>query len=178
MHPECLPDAQVQHDLLRSTGNGVGADVAVQSLDLFGISIHISTSSSKDRLRGTYFGALPTTRVTQSTKDLTGLPGTEFERHGRLSLQPSNSTTQLQHGLGLVHDIALINQILHPVVGSLDLSCHMGELETDDGMVDELLAEGLALVGVFDGLFVADAREADALDYYANALVVEVCHDD
>lgn len=45
-------------------------------------------------------------------------------------------------------------------------------------MVDELLAEGLSLVGVFDGFFVADAREADALDYYAHAFVVEICHED
>jgi len=28
------------------------------------------------------------------------------------------------------------------------------------------------------GFGVADAGEADALDYYADAFVVEVCHDD
>lgn len=54
----------------------------------------------------------------------------------------------------------------------------MRELEADDGVVDELLAEGLALVGVLDGFLVADAGEADALDDDAHALVVEVRHDD
>lgn len=33
-------------------------------------------------------------------------------------------------------------------------------------------------MGVFYGLFVADAGEADALDYDAYAFVVEVRHDD
>ena len=33
-------------------------------------------------------------------------------------------------------------------------------------------------MGVFDGFFVADAGEAEALDYYADAFVVEVCHHD
>lgn len=45
-------------------------------------------------------------------------------------------------------------------------------------MVDEFLAEGTALVCVFYGFFVADAGEADALDDDADALVVEVRHDD
>lgn len=45
-------------------------------------------------------------------------------------------------------------------------------------MVDELLAESAAFVGVFDGFFVADAGEADTLDDYTNAFMVEVCHDD
>lgn len=39
-------------------------------------------------------------------------------------------------------------------------------------------AEGASFVRVFYGFFVADAGEADALDYYSYAFVVEVCHDD
>ena len=54
----------------------------------------------------------------------------------------------------------------------------MSERQSDDRVVDEFLAEGLALGGVFDGLFEADAREADALDDDADTLVVEVGHDD
>lgn len=54
----------------------------------------------------------------------------------------------------------------------------MRELETDDGVVDEFLAEGLALVGVLDGFLVADAGEAETLDDDAHAFVVEVRHDD
>ena len=53
----------------------------------------------------------------------------------------------------------------------------MGQLETDDGVIDQLLAEGAALVGVFDGFFVTDSREADALDDDADTLMVEVRHD-
>lgn len=45
-------------------------------------------------------------------------------------------------------------------------------------MVNEFLTKGAALVGVFHGFFVADAGEANALDYYADAFVVEVCHYD
>lgn len=45
-------------------------------------------------------------------------------------------------------------------------------------MVDELFAKGLTLVGIFDGFFVTDAGEADALDDDANTLVIEVCHND
>ena len=52
----------------------------------------------------------------------------------------------------------------------------MSELQPDDGVADELLTEGAALVGVFDGFFVANSGEADALDYYSDTLVVEVCH--
>lgn len=50
----------------------------------------------------------------------------------------------------------------------------MCEFEADDGVVDEALAKGFALVRVFDALFVADAGEAETLDNDADALVVEV----
>ena len=45
-------------------------------------------------------------------------------------------------------------------------------------MIDEFCAEGAALVSVFYAFFVADAGEAEALDDYADAFVVEVCHYD
>ena len=54
----------------------------------------------------------------------------------------------------------------------------MGELEADHRVLDKLLAESAALVGVLDRLLVAHAREAQALDDDADALVVEVGHDD
>ena len=54
----------------------------------------------------------------------------------------------------------------------------MRELETDDRVRDELLAERTALVGVLHALLVAHAAEADALDDDADTLVVEVGHDD
>jgi hypothetical protein len=67
---------------------------------------------------------------------------------------------------------------LEPAVGGFDLPRHVGELEADDGVLDEFLPEGASFVGVFYGFFVADTGEADALDYDAYAFVVEVCHDD
>ena len=57
------------------------------------------------------------------------------------------------------------------------LTGHVGELGADDRVVDEALAEGLALEGVLHGLLDADAGEAHALDDDAPALVVEVVHD-
>ena len=54
----------------------------------------------------------------------------------------------------------------------------MCEFEADDWMIDETLPESFSLVGVFDRFFVADAGEAEALDYDADAFVVEVGHDD
>ena len=77
-----------------------------------------------------------------------------------------------------MHGLALVDQALEPAVGGFDLAGHVRELEADDGVVDEGLAEGAALVGVLDGFFVADAGEAQALDDDADALVVEVRHDD
>jgi hypothetical protein len=54
----------------------------------------------------------------------------------------------------------------------------MGELQADDWVVNEFLAECAALVGIFHGLFVAHAREADTLDNDADSFVVEVGHYD
>lgn len=71
-----------------------------------------------------------------------------------------------------------MNEGFEPRIGGFDLTRHVCEFETDDGVVDEFLAEGATLMGVFDGFFVADAGEADALDDDADAFVVEVCHDD
>jgi hypothetical protein len=71
-----------------------------------------------------------------------------------------------------------MDQRFEPRVGGFDLTRHVGEFQPDDGVVDEFLAEGAALVGVFYGFFVADAGEADTLDDDADSLVVEVRHDD
>lgn len=52
----------------------------------------------------------------------------------------------------------------------------MRELKTDDWVLDELLAESAALVGVFDGFLVADSGEPDTLDDDADSLMIEVRH--
>ena len=57
------------------------------------------------------------------------------------------------------------------------MSGHVREFEADDGVVDEFGVEGSSFVGVFHGFFVADAGEAEAFDYYADAFMVEVGHD-
>lgn len=156
MHPERLPNTQIQHNLLASTRDSISPDIPIQPLDLC---------------------SLATTAIAQAAKDLTRFPSAELKRSSALGLQAGNSATELQHGLHLAHSLALEDEVLEPVVRGLDLAGHVGELEADDGVVDEALAEGLALVRVLDGLLVADAREADALDDDADALVVEVGHD-
>ena len=54
----------------------------------------------------------------------------------------------------------------------------MGELEPDDGVLDKLFAKGAAFICVLYRLLKADARESEALNDDANALVVEVGHND
>jgi hypothetical protein len=148
-----LSHAEIQHDFFRATGDGIGTNVTVQTLDL---------------------GTLAAAGVGQTAKDLTGLTGAELKGDGRLGLETGNGSTKTKHGLGL----ALEDEVLKPVVGGLDLAGHVGQLHADDGMLDELLAKGLALVGVLDGFFVADAGESQGLDDDAHTLVVEVGHDD
>ena len=60
----------------------------------------------------------------------------------------------------------------------LDLASHVCEFHADDRVVDEAFPKRLALVRIFHRLLVADAGEAEALDDDADALVVEVGHDD
>jgi len=155
--PQTLPDAKIEHDLLRSTRDLVAQDVSVQPLDL---------------------GSLSAPTDAQTAEDLRGLFGAKLKRRGRLCLQAGDGAAKLQHGLRLVHLLALVDDVLEPVVGGFDLACHVSELESDDGMVDELLAEGVALVRIFHRFFVTDAREAETLDDYADTLVIEVRHED
>lgn len=157
VHTQTLAHAQIQHDLLTSTGDGVGTDITVQTLDL---------------------ATLATTAVTETTEDLAGLAGAVLEAGGGLGLEAGNGTAELEHGLGFVHALALEDDVLQPVVGGFDLAGHVGQLHTDDRVVDQALAEGLALVGVLHGLFVANTGETDTLDDDADTLVVEVGHDD
>jgi hypothetical protein len=54
----------------------------------------------------------------------------------------------------------------------------MCEFETNDRVVDELLAKCTTLVGVLGGFFVADSAESQALNDYADSFVVEIGHND
>lgn len=156
VHPQSLPDTQVQHNLLATTRNSISPDISIQPLDL---------------------GTLSTATITQPTENLTRFSGTELESRGALRLETCNGTTELEHGFHVAHLLALVDEILHPGVGGFDLSEHMGELETDDGVFDEFFAKSAALVGVFHGFFVADAGEAETLDNYADSFVAVVGHD-
>ena len=53
----------------------------------------------------------------------------------------------------------------------------MRKFEANDRVVDEAFSECFAFVGVLDGLFVANAGEADTLNDDADAFVIKVCHD-
>lgn len=157
MDPQALPDAQVKHDLFTPAWDFIAQHISVQPLDL---------------------GSLPAPTDAQTAEDLRGLFGAELKGGRRLRLQPGDGAAELQHGLRLVHLFALVDNVFKPIVGGFDLAGHVGELEPDDGVVNELLAEGVALVCVFHGFFVTDAREAEALDDDADTFVVEVRHED
>jgi hypothetical protein len=154
---QTLSNAQIQHNLLRSTRDSISAHISIQTLNL---------------------ATLSTTAVTQPTEDLTCLASAVLEGDGTLSLETGDGTAKTQHGLLLAHRAGLEDERLEPRGGGLDLSCHVCQLEPDNGVLDEFLAEGAALVGVFYGFFVANPGEADTLDDYTNTLVVEVGHDD
>lgn len=127
MHLQCLPDAQIQHNLLATTWDGVRAHITVEALNL---------------------STLAATAVRQTTEDLTGLASTVLEGDGALGLEAGDGATKLEHGLSLVHALALEDEVLEPCVRGLDLAGHVRELETDDGVLDEGNAKGAALVGV------------------------------
>lgn len=91
MHPQCLPDAKIQHDLLATSGNGVGPDITVQALD---------------------FGALAAAAVTETAEDLTGFPCAELKGDGALSLQTGDGATEFHHGLVVAHLLALVDEVL------------------------------------------------------------------
>jgi len=131
VHPQSLSNTQIEHDLLATARDGISSDIAVQPLDLFIVSDQSYGLGTESYLR-----ALPPTTIAQPPKDLTRLPGTELKRHSRLRLQPSNGAAELQHRLRLVHDLALVDDALQPVVGGLDLARHMCELQADDRVVD------------------------------------------
>lgn len=59
----------------------------------------------------------------------------------------------------------------------LNLTDHIGELETDDGVLYEGLAEGSSLMGEFHALFDADSAHGDSLHGEGQSFVVEVVHD-
>ena len=155
MYPQCLSYAQVQHDLLRPARNSIRSHIPIQPLN---------------------FRTLPTAAVAQSSEDLTRLSGTELEGSRRLGFQACNGSSKLQHRFCFGHLLALVDDVLQPVVARFDLASHVSKLEADDGMIDEPLAECLSLMGVFDGFLIADAGEPDALNDDTNTFVVEVCH--
>lgn len=157
MDLESLSHSEIKHNLLGSTGNGVSSHLSVESLNL--------TSET-------------TSGVRQTTKDLRSLSGTELEGLGGLGLAAGNSTTKSDHGLLLVEHLALEDQVLEPGVSGLNSNGHVGELGSDDGVLNQRLAKGLSLVGVLAGLLVTDSRSSVGLDDDADSLVVKVGHDD
>ncbi|RUS18240.1 hypothetical protein BC937DRAFT_89004 [Endogone sp. FLAS-F59071] len=100
----------------------------------------------------------------------------KFKRLCALRLEQCDGSTEAKrlniHG----HIDALIDELLHPRVGGLDLTSHVGKFLTDDWVINEALAKGLALVGIFKRFFEADAREARGLDRDAHTFVIEVVH--
>jgi hypothetical protein len=157
VYAQRLPNTQIKHDLFAATWDSIGSYVPVQPLHLC---------------------ALPTTTVAQTTKNLTRFSCAKLESCGTLRFQTGDGTSELQHRLHIIHLLALVNQILEPIIRGFDLTRHVCKLEANDRVVYETLAKGLALVCILDALLVAHACETNALDDDADTLVVEVCHDD
>ena len=106
---------------------------------------------------------LSAARVGQSSEDLSGLARAELEHEGRLRLEQRNRTAQ-QHVLLLVIQLRKLKRdVLSPRVTGLDLTRHLRELESDDRVLDKLLAESGALEGVLHRLLHAHASKADRL---------------
>lgn len=95
-----------------------------------------------------------------------------------LSLEQGGLTTAAKHEVVLAVMLALIDDLLEPGVRRFDLASHVRELVADDGMLAQLGAEGRTLATVLDALLEQDAREAVGLHGDADALVVEVGHDE
>lgn len=51
VHPQSLPDAQIEHDLFATARDGIGSDIAVQPLDLSDISAQPPQNSSRRETR-------------------------------------------------------------------------------------------------------------------------------
>ncbi|KAK5637273.1 hypothetical protein RRF57_012985 [Xylaria bambusicola] len=92
---QTLPDAKVKHNLLASTRDSISANVTVQPLD---------------------FRALATARITQAAEDLARLAGAELKGQGTLGLEAGDGAAEAQHGFRLAHLLALVDEVLEPVV--------------------------------------------------------------
>lgn len=125
-----LADAEIDHDLLGTTGDGVGSDFSVQALNLLSLSA---------------------SRVCESTEDLRSLSGAELEDLRALGLEQRRGSSQSLCLFSLVHGAHLVGDVFDPSLCGLNLACHLTHLEADDGVVDESLSERLTLVRVPDG---------------------------
>lgn len=125
----------------------------------------------------TYLPTLATAAITQSAKDLAGFPGAKLKRDSGLRFQAGYGATKFKHCFRFVHDIALVNNILEPVVGSLNLPGHVCKFQPDDRVVNEAFTESTSLVGVLYRFLIADSGEANTLNDYSDTLMVEVGHD-
>jgi hypothetical protein len=62
------------------------------------------------------------------------------------------------------HLAHLEGNLLQGSMGRLNVTSHMRQLVTDDGVVNQTLTEGLSLESVLEGLLQTDAREARGLN--------------
>lgn len=176
MHPKRLSYAQVQHNLLASARNCVGPHIPVQALNLFCIRL-MDAHQCPVCWGKTYLPTLAAAAITQSAKNLAGFPGTKLERDSGLRFQAGDSTTKFEHCFRFVHDITLVNNILEPVIRSLNLPGHVCKFQPDDWVVNEPFTKSTSLVSVFYGFLIADSGEAKTLNYYSDTLMIEVGHD-
>src|SRR5262245_38460405 len=143
-----LPAGEILHDFFRAAADGVDLDLAVDALDL------------------------DAAHEAGAAKDLHRLRGAE--RHGLrrhvlhhadfgdgIFALPEPPGQKLQHRLAGRHTLR-----------------HVDDLVADHLVLGDRLAKGLALLGIGDGLVDTDARVGSAARRHADALAVEILHDD
>lgn len=175
VHPKRLSYAQVQHNLLAAARNCVGPHIPVQALNLLCIKLVDAHQYLMQREK-TYLPTLAAATITQSAKNLARFPGTKLKRDSGLRFQAGDSATKFEHCFRFVHDITLVNNILKPVVGSLNLPGHVRKFQPDHWVVNEPFTKSTSLVSIFYRFLIADSGEANTLNDYSDTLMVEVGH--
>lgn len=122
-----LSDTEVKHDFFTTTGNSIGSDFTVKTFNLFSLS---------------------STGIGETTEDLSGFTSTEFESLSGLSLEQGNGSTKTKRLNLSGHGVDLIQGAFQPCVGGFYLTNHVSELVSNNRLVDQLLSEDHALVGI------------------------------
>lgn len=155
--PESLPDTEVGENLLRSSKDRVKLGGPRKELDE---------------------GAHARLGKTATAKEIDRLVGHVVGHACGPALKEGNLTGEMRGLLVVGHLVHLVRDVLEPGLGGFALGDESRELLPDDGLGDEGLAEGLALVCPHHQLGANGACGADRRAAHDPSLVVKVGQDD